>query len=126
MKRTSIYIDGFSHKNPIPAACRIGAMVHTGSILGTHTETGHYGKTLEEQCALMFASIDRIVRAAGGTPEDIIKITVWMKDRALRQAVNTEWLKMFPDPRSRPARHTMDAPLDGEKLIECSFVAVLN
>jgi len=126
MKRKSIYIDGFSHQNPIPAACRIGALVHTGSILGTHPETGQYGKTLEEQCRLMFASIECIVRAAGGTPEDIIKVTIWMKDRTLRQAVNTEWLRMFPDPQSRPARHTMNAPLDGEKLIECSFIAVLN
>jgi len=74
----------------------------------------------------MFASIECIVRAAGGTPEDIIKVTIWMKDRTLRQAVNTEWLRMFPDPQSRPARHTMNAPLDGEKLIECSFIAVLN
>jgi len=126
MKRTSIYIDGFSHQNPIPVACRIGSLVHTGSILGTHPETGQYGKTLEEQCLLMFNAIERIVRAAGGTPEDIIKVTLWMRDRTLRQAVNTEWLRMFPDPQSRPARHTMNAPLDGEKLIECSFIAVLN
>ncbi|MDS1140177.1 RidA family protein [Pusillimonas sp. SM2304] len=126
MKRTSIYTEGFSHKNPIPAACRIGNTVHTGSILGTDVETGQYGETLEAQCQLMFAHIDRIIRAAGGTPENIIKMTVWMKDRTQRQAVNAEWLKMFPDAQSRPARHTMDAPLDGDKLIECSFIAILD
>lgn len=126
MKRVSIYSEGFSHKNPIPAACRIGNVVHTGSILGTCPVTGRYGETLEEQCRLMFEHVDRIIRAAGGTPENIIKMTVWMKDRNQRQALNVEWLKMFPDEHSRPARHTMDAPLDGGKLIECSFVAVLD
>jgi len=126
MKRTSIYTEGFSHKNPIPAACRIGNTVYTGSILGTDVDTGKYGETLEAQCQLMFAHIGRIIRAAGGTPEDIVKITVWMRDRSQRQAVNVEWLKMFPDAQSRPARHTMDAPLDGEKLIECSFIAMLD
>lgn len=126
MKRSSIYSEGFSHKNPIPAACRIGNQVHTGSILGTCPNSGKYGDTLEEQCRLMFAHIDRIIRAAGGTPEDIIKITIWMKDRKQRQAVNTEWLRMFPDEHSRPARHTMDASLEGDKLIECSFIAVLD
>ncbi|MFT0546470.1 RidA family protein [Allopusillimonas ginsengisoli] len=126
MKRTSIYTDGFGHKNPIPAACRIGNMVYTGSILGTNAETGEYGETLEEQCLWMFENIDRIIRAAGGSPESIIKVTVWMKDRTQRKAVNVEWLKMFPDANSRPARHTMDAALDGGKLIECSFVAILN
>jgi 2-iminobutanoate/2-iminopropanoate deaminase len=33
---------------------------------------------------------------------------------------------MFPDPNSRPARHTMNADLDGGKLIECSFVALIG
>jgi len=33
---------------------------------------------------------------------------------------------MFPDPGSRPARHPMDAPLDGDKLIECSFIAIVD
>ncbi len=126
MKRSSIYAEGFNHKNPIPAACRIGNTVYTGSILGTDPGTGAYGDTLETQCRLMFEHIDRIIRASGGTPDDIIKVTVWMKDRRQRQALNVEWLKMFPDPDSRPARHTMDAPLEGEKLIECSFIAILD
>ena len=33
--RTSIYVEGFSHKNPIPAACRIGDLLFSGSIQGT-------------------------------------------------------------------------------------------
>lgn len=125
-KRTSIYVEGFSHKNPIPAACRIGNMVYSGSIQGTDPKTGKYGATLDEQSALMFAHIRRIVEAAGGTPENIVKMTVWLKDRANREPVNREWLKMFPDAASRPARHAIQAPLDGEKLVECDFVAVLQ
>ena len=58
--------------------------------------------------------------------ENIIKMTVWMKDRAQRAPLNQVWLEIFPDPASRPARHTMQAPLDGEKLIECDFIAVLD
>ena len=45
---------------------------------------------------------------------------------AQREGVNREWLKMFPDPQSRPARHAMQSPLDGEKLLECDFIAVLG
>ncbi|MGE4370212.1 MAG: RidA family protein [Burkholderiaceae bacterium] len=126
MKRTSIYVDGFSHKNPIPAACRIGNLLYSGSIQGTNVADGRYGATLEDQCRLMFEHVERIVRGAGGSPDDIIKMTVWMKDRSRRQALNGPWLAMFPDPHSRPARHTMNADLDGEKLVECDFIAVLN
>jgi 2-iminobutanoate/2-iminopropanoate deaminase len=124
--RTSIYVEGFSHRNPIPAACRIGNTLHSGSIQGTDPATGKYGATLDEQCALMFAHMRRIVEAAGGRADDIIKMTVWMRDRAQREPLNREWLKMFPNQASRPARHTMQSPLDGEKLVECDFVAVLG
>ncbi len=124
--RKSIHVAGFSHKNPIPAACRIGNLLFSGSIQGTDPATGKYGATLEEQCALMFAHVRRVVEATGGRPEDVVKMTVWMRDRTQRQALNAEWLKMFPDASSRPARHTMQSALDGEKLIECDFVAVLD
>ena len=65
--RTSVYVEGFSHKNPIPAACRIGELLFSGSIQGTDPATGNYGATIEEQCALMFAHVKRIVEAGGGS-----------------------------------------------------------
>lgn len=124
--RRSIYLEGFSHKNPIPAACRIGGLVCSGSIQGTDPATGEYGADLGEQCRLMFLQVASIVEAAGGGVQDIIRITVWMKDRNQRAALNPLWLEMFPDPHSRPARHTMNADLDGAKLVECDFVAVIG
>ena len=124
--RQSIYVQGFSHRNPIPAACRIGPFVCSGSIQGSDPDTGRYGATLEEQARLMFAQVRRIVEAAGGGPEDIVKMTVWMKNRNERAAINPPWLEMFPDPQSRPARHTMNADLDGGKLVECDFTAVIG
>lgn len=124
--RRSIYVAGFSHKNPIPAACLIGGTLYSGSIQGSDPATGKYGATLEEQCALMFAHVRRIAEAAGGSLADIISMTVWMADRTQRAALNVPWLEMFPDPDSRPARHTMNGQLDGGKLIECSFVAVIG
>ncbi|HEX5612251.1 MAG TPA: RidA family protein [Burkholderiales bacterium] len=125
-KRQSIYVEGFSHKNPIPAACRIGNTLYSGSIQGTDPASGRYGATLEEQCVLMFAHVRRILEAAGGGTGDVIKMTVWMKDRTQRAALNKPWLEMFPDAQARPARHTMNGDLDGEKLIECDFVAILD
>jgi 2-iminobutanoate/2-iminopropanoate deaminase len=124
-RRKSIYVEGFSHKNPIPAACLIGGALYSGSIQGSDPATGKYGATLEEQCVLMFAHVRRIVEAAGGSTADIVSMTVWMADRTQRAALNVPWQEMFPDPYSRPARHTMNGNLDGGKLIECSFVALI-
>ncbi len=126
-RRTSIHIDGFAHKNPIPAACRIGPLVESGSVLGTDPATGQPAATIEAQCRFMLDNVRRIVEAAGGSTEDIVKVTVWMKDRSQRPALNGPWLEMFPDPASRPARHAIVAPdLDMGKLIECSFTAYID
>lgn len=125
-RRTSIYIAGFGHKNPIPAACRIGPLLESGSVLGVDPATGVVAETIEAQCRHMLDNVRRIVEAGGGTTEDIVKLTVWMKDRSQRAALNGPWLEMFPDARSRPARHAILAPdLDMGKLIECSFTAYI-
>jgi enamine deaminase RidA (YjgF/YER057c/UK114 family) len=124
--RTSVYVEGFSHKNPIPAACRIGPWLESGSVLGVDPATGVVADTIEAQCQHMLDNVRRIVEAGGGTVEDIVKLTVWMKDRSQRPALNAPWLAMFPDPQSRPARHAIMAPeLDMGKLIECSFTAYI-
>ena len=54
----------------------------------------------------MFANVRRVMDAAGGSADDIIKMNVWITDRALRPIINKYWVEMFPDPHSRPARHT--------------------
>lgn len=70
---------------------------------------------IETQCANMFAHMKAIVEAGGGTTDDIIKVTIWLKDRTQRSPVNVEWLKMFPDEESRPARHALQMEMDGVK-----------
>ena len=43
-----------------------------------------------------------------------------------RKPVNDEWVKMFPDPASRPARQIMEVPMEPEVLVECDFMAVIE
>ncbi len=123
-RRTSVYVEGFNHKNPIPAGCRVGPLLESGSIQGNDPATGKPADTVEQQCRYMLDNVRRIIVAGGGEIQDIVKLTVWMKDRNQRPALNVVWLEMFPDPQSRPARHTIIASeLDMGKLIECSFTA---
>jgi enamine deaminase RidA (YjgF/YER057c/UK114 family) len=124
--RKSIYIDGFSHKNPIPNASRIGNLIVTGVINGVDSATGKVAPTLEAQCAHMFRHVRRIVEAGGGKVEDIIKMTVWLADPSNREALNHEWHQMFPDKDSRPARHARPLVGGGDKLIQCDFMAVVS
>ena len=125
-RRKSIYIKGFKHANPIPNACRIGNQLISGVILGRNPETGAMPATIEEQCAFMFAHMKAIIEAGGGTTDDIIRMTVWLKDRSQRAPVNAEWTKMFPDETSRPARHSVQMDMEGGALVQCDFTAIIE
>ena len=126
MARTSIDVEGFGHANPIPAAARVGNLLMSGIIGGVDPATGELAPTLDAQCALMFRHVRAIVEAAGGTLDDIVKITVYLADHGDRAALNREWVAMFPDRASRPARQAMPGTPNAERLIECDFVAVVD
>lgn len=126
MKRRSVEIKEFAHVNPVPAACRIGNVLMSGVLDGRDPASGKMPSTLEEQCAHMFAHVRSLLAEAGGSADDIIKITVWMPDLTNRAALNVEWLKMFADPNSRPARHTRHAQLPAGVLIQCDVMAVFS
>ena len=124
-RRKSIHIGGFKHANPIPNASRIGNLVMSGVILGRDS-AGKMPDGLEAQCANMFAHMKATVEAAGGSTDDIIKMTVWLKDRSERAPVNAEWLKMFPDEHSRPARHALQMDMENGALVQCDFTALID
>jgi len=125
-RRQSINGSRARHENPIPNACRVGNIVMSSVIGGANPGTRELPATLEQQIANVFDYIRHDIEAAGGSLDDIIKITFWVKDPAKqRAALNTEWVKMFPDPASRPARHTQHLPADSRALVQADFIAVL-
>lgn len=125
-RRTSIHVRGFSHANPVPAACRIGPFVFSGAITGRDPDTRHMPADLDTQCVNMFRHVREIIGAAGGNVGDIVKMTMWLRDFRDRGALNREWQALFPDPDDRPARHALIAQFDGGTLVQCDFVAVLD
>jgi 2-iminobutanoate/2-iminopropanoate deaminase len=125
-RRKSIHVPGFKHVNPIPAASRIGNLLVSGGIHGMDPATGKTAEALEDQLRFMFQHVRTVMEAAGGSTDDIIKMSVTMADRSLRPALNVEWLKMFPDEHSRPARHTSEGNLSPGMLVQCDIMAVID
>ncbi|MBS0518430.1 MAG: RidA family protein [Proteobacteria bacterium] len=126
-KRKSINYPGFKHENPIPNASLIGNILMSSIITGRDPETGKAPPELDAQVVNVFRQIKLCVEAAGGTPDDILKVNFWMKDPATgRKALNGEWSKMFPDPESRPARHTLALGANNPNHLTCDFVAVIG
>ncbi|MGC3992817.1 MAG: RidA family protein [Propionicimonas sp.] len=125
-RRESLYVPGFDHTNPIPVASRIGPFLASGVLTGRDPATKELPEGLAEQCANVFAHIRAVLAAAGGSPDDILKLTFWLADHRDREALNRQWVAMFPDPARRPARQAMAAQLDGGQLIQCDLLAVLE
>jgi 2-iminobutanoate/2-iminopropanoate deaminase len=124
-KRRSIEVPGVRHKNPIPSACRRGPIVTSGGIFGADPDTGVVPGDFDLQCRFMFENVRRIMAAAGGSPDDIVKMTVWIADRGLREILTRHWVAMFPDPHSRPARHTLTShDLAAPVQVQCDILAV--
>ncbi|MHA3723917.1 RidA family protein [Leucobacter sp. HY1910] len=125
-RRESIYLTGFAHANPVPVASKIGPLVHSGVLTGRDPASNEMPETLEAQCQNVFAHVRELMRAVGGTTDDIAKLTFYVARYRDRDAINRAWEAMFPDPAQRPARQVMHATLDGGALIHCDLVAVLT
>jgi 2-iminobutanoate/2-iminopropanoate deaminase len=125
-KRKTYYIPGVEHTNPIPSAVQIGNVLHSSLIQGIDPLTGKVGTDLYEQARLCFRNLRTLLDMADANPDDIIHMTVYMKDPSQRQAVNEPWLEWFPDMDNRPARQVLkfEPPLGYDILIQ--IVAILD
>jgi len=124
-KRTVIEMPGLSHGVPIPNGAKIGNIVFSSAFSGKNPETGKVPENPDEQAEQLFRNIQGFMEKAGGTPENIGHMTVYLQDEKHRESINKAWNKMFPDAHNRPARHALKAELRGGLLFQIELIAVL-
>lgn len=104
----SLQVPGLGHGSaPIPTAARVGSVLVTGGVSGVDPSTGTVPEDLGRQAAQLFRNLAAILEAGDASPQDVVKITFFVRDRAYRSAINPEWTVMFPEEGDRPARHTL-------------------
>ncbi|HLG73085.1 MAG TPA: RidA family protein [Chloroflexota bacterium] len=123
--RQSIDLPGTAHGAPIPNGCKIGNMVFSSGIMGRDTATNTIPEDPDEQAAAMFRNLRAFMEQAGGSPDNIAYMKVYVAEEKYRESINKEWLKMFPDEHSRPARHALPAPIRGGFYFQIEVIAVL-
>lgn len=125
--RESFDITGASHGNtPIPAGTRVGNIVFSSGIKGGDPATGKLPADASEQVRYAFLNMDALLHASGADLGDVGRVTVFLADLALREHVNREWLARFPDPKNRPARHTLVEDLRGGMQVQLEIFAVVR
>jgi len=125
-RRRSLEVAGVSHSAPIPMGAVVGNMLFSSGIMGQDPKTGKLPADPAQQAELMFLNMKTLVENAGGTLADVGKMTVFIKDNSMRQHVNDNWFKHFPDEHDRPARHIVVLDLPGGMLVQTEIIAVLE
>ena len=127
MTRTSIEIESFKHLNPIPAATKMGPLIESSIIPAFNDGTRDRPDAIEDQIANLFLHMGNILAEADATWDDMVKVTFFVSAAGdVRSALNGPWEEYFPDPTSRPSRHTMKVPGGDRATISCVFTAYID
>ena len=122
----SIEVPGVTHGNvPIPMGARVGNIIFSSGIAGKDPATNKVPPEAADQARFAFQNLRTLLENGGATLEDVGHVTVFVKDESVRDAVNVEWIKCFPDPHDRPARHTLVHELRGGMLVQLEAIAVI-
>jgi 2-iminobutanoate/2-iminopropanoate deaminase len=113
----SIHIPGMDHRAPIPAGAKVGNIVMSSPISGRELGTNRLPEDPDEQAAVMFRNIRAFLEQAGGGPENMVHLTLFVKD--------IKWIKMYPDENQRPARHAIESDTRGAGLFQVEVMAVI-
>jgi enamine deaminase RidA (YjgF/YER057c/UK114 family) len=116
----------FVHENPIPTAIKMGQFVFSSALPGVEPDTQEIPEDPARQITLAFDQVRRTMEAAGGSPADIAKVTIFLQDLQYRSLVNEEWVKMFPNTADRPVRHAIRLDLPRGYIIQIEIMAMLS
>lgn len=123
----SLEVPGVTHgQTPIPMGARVGSMIFTSGIAGKDPATDTLPPDAASQARFAFENLRTLVENGGGRLEDIGHLTVFVKDNSVREFINTHWLRLFPDPQDRPARHTLVHDLPGGMWLQLEAIAVVQ
>ena len=123
----AIYADKVAqHVNPVPNAAVHRGVLVTSGILGKDLQTGTYPTDKTRQVALVFDYFVAILEAGGATLQDVVKLDLYLTDKADRGLVNPHWERLWPDPSHRPARQAHHATLPAGCCLQAVATAILE
>ena len=101
---------------------RFGDLIFIAGQVAVEPETGRIPSSFADQLRLVLNHIRSILESAGSSMEQVLKMTVFLKDRAYRTEYDEVFRTYFKG--GFPARSTIVADLMGEKfLVEIEAIA---
>jgi 2-iminobutanoate/2-iminopropanoate deaminase len=109
---------------PFNQAIRIGNMVFTSGQAGRNRETGKMGD-IHDQARRCIGNLSEILKTAGASLADVVKVTVFLKHAGDWKGFNEEYVKLMPEPL--PARTSGSVQLKSDDMLcEMECIAVIQ
>ncbi|MGD9538081.1 MAG: RidA family protein [Alphaproteobacteria bacterium] len=106
---------------PYSPGWRAGDFIYTAGQLGWNENNQLVGPTIEEQTRAALRRIEAILKHAGASLSDVVKVTTFITDRANVPGYNLAYGEFFKG--NPPARSTVVCDLVADGLIEIEAVA---
>jgi 2-iminobutanoate/2-iminopropanoate deaminase len=126
-QREVISLPGIPHNAPLPTGAKIGSVVRSSALSGRDPTTNDFPDDPERQAAVLFENVRRFMEKAGGSPDNILHVTLYVTELRYGEVLDKEWVAMFPDANNRPARETAvkTEGMYGGRFFEVALMAVL-
>ena len=109
---------------PLSPGTRFGSLVFVSGQMGRNLQTGEMGKDVREQTRNSIERIKAVLEEAGTSLDNVMSVTLFVKNKGDTGAINEEYAKYFP--ANRPARAAMEVTLMGaEALVEIMATACI-
>ncbi len=125
-RRQRLEIPGWSHRDPLPAGCRIGDLIFSSVVTAQQPGTGNQAEDAKAQMDQAFKNVETLLAQAGAASDHLLHMYVFLRDRADQPALIDVWLERFPAGGDRPARKTIfyDELKGRSSAVQVQFVAV--
>lgn len=126
MTRRSVDAEGYSHQTAIPTASRVGPLLASSVVVGFDPGTRVMPEDAAHQLRNILRHAGAILDAGGATWDDVVKMTFYVADAEVRAVVEAQWVELFPDAASRPARHTQVVDLPRKVQVQADLLAYVG
>uniref|UniRef100_A0A7C1FFQ3 RidA family protein n=1 Tax=Caldilinea aerophila TaxID=133453 RepID=A0A7C1FFQ3_9CHLR len=110
---------------PYSQAVRVGQFLFASGQLGLDPVTGELPEGIEAQTRQALANMQAVLAAAGATPKDVVKTTIFLANMADFAIVNRIYAEIFGE--EPPARSTVQvAALPKNGLVEIEMIVWLG
>ena len=125
--REALTVPGFAWDHPIPLGVKLGNLVISSIIPPQDPATGKTPTDVKRQVELLFIEMKGLIENAGGTVDDIARVTFLVRSKAEhRPLIDEEWNTMFGGSRTQPARLVIEVSPQGAPSVQAEFIAMLG